>query len=184
MPGLDDMDARWAGQRRLSAPIEAIVRGSESAVPARHEDDRRRPATVLVVDDEADVRLALRVALRRSPCFEVVAEAATGDEALAAVRAAPPDILLLDLMLPRLDGRDVAPIIFREAPATMIVVLSGLAAEDEAAGVLTRGAFAYVEKTELGPRLADGLETLWLSFRRALAGEDVWAPSGACQPQR
>lgn len=177
---------RGDSPRRLTTPIAATVNGRSRVVessdaPLAHESGE---ASVLIVDDDADVRLTLRTVLRRSPRFRVVAEAKDGEQALEFVREARPDIVLLDLMLPRRDGRDVAPVIFRDSPQTMIVVLSALPAAAEAGSLLGQGAFAYVEKTEMGPRLADGLEALWVQFRGALAGEDVWAPSAGRDPLR
>lgn len=181
-PPADPTRAR-SGVTRLVAPITALIRrGSASASEPEPQPQQIREASVLIVDDDADVRLTLRTVLRRSPHLRVVGEAADGEEAIAFVRGRAPDIVLLDLMMPNLDGRDAAPVIFREAPETMIVVLSALSAADEAEEALASGAFAYVEKSELGPRLAEGLERLWTRFRLALDGEDVWAPSGSRRP--
>ena len=136
-------------------------------------------ATVLVVDDEADVRLTLRTVLRSSERLEVVGEASDGRQAIELTRELEPDIVLLDLMMPEMDGREAAPVIFREHPTTMIVVLSALSAADEAERLIANGAFAYVEKSEMGPQLREGIESLWQRFRRALEGEEVWAPRSA-----
>lgn len=163
---------------RLVAPIVAMVKGDkdEPAQDDRGSDASSSPATVLLVDDEADVRLTLRTVLRSSMALEVVGEAGDGREAVEKVRELDPDIVLLDLMMPEMDGREAAPVIFREHPRTMIVVLSALSAADEAEKLIANGAFAYVEKSEMGPQLRQGIESLWQRFQRALSGEDVWAP--------
>lgn len=167
---------------RLVAPIVAMVRGDrdeESSGPDEADNDGPKNATVLLVDDEADVRLTLRTVLRGSERLEVVGEASDGKEAIERVRELDPDIVLLDLMMPEMDGREAAPVIFREHPTTMIVILSALSAADEAQRLIANGAFAYVEKSEMGPQLRQGIETLWHRFCRALEGEDVWAPRSA-----
>ncbi|MDX1657384.1 MAG: response regulator transcription factor [Nitriliruptorales bacterium] len=172
---------------RLVAPIVAMVRGERSSSDtesASDDEDTVPTATVLIVDDESDVRLTLRTVLRSSEQLEVVGEAADGHEAIDMTRELEPDIVLLDLMMPEMDGREAAPIIFREHPRTMIVILSALSATDEAETMIASGAFAYVEKSEMGPQLRDGVETLWRRFRRALEGEEVWAPRSATDAQR
>jgi DNA-binding NarL/FixJ family response regulator len=136
-----------------------------------------RPATVLLVDDEEDLRTLIRIGLQRSGDFEVVAEAANGRAAIDLAAEHQPDVVLLDLMMPGLDGREALPKIVSTSPSSMVVVLSALQARQEAAPSLAAGAFAYVEKTELGADMAGQLTSLLLEFRRALRGETVVAPS-------
>lgn len=97
---------------------------------------------VLVVEDDEDVRGLLSAHLRRLGC--VVEQVATGAAGLAAARAVPPDLVLLDVLLPDLDGRDVAREL-AEDPATAdrpVVLTSMLDAQDLAglpvAGVLRK----------------------------------------------
>lgn len=135
------------------------------------------PASVLLIEDETDVRLLLRGHLARSGVFDVVgeaADAATGVELAAELR---PDVILLDLRLPDLDGRKVLPILVTRSPSSMVVALSGLEAEMAAPGSIAAGAFAFLEKTAIGRALVPKLQELLEEFRRALAGEDVIAPS-------
>lgn len=101
---------------------------------------------------------------------------ADGDGAVTLALEAKPDVVLLDLMMPGLDGREVLPLLVEQVPKTMIAVLSSLRAVDEADGTFAAGAFAYLEKSLLGPPLIDELDDLYLRFQRALDGRTVWVP--------
>lgn len=88
------------------------------------------PIRVLLVDDAADVRRLVRTALRFRGGFEVVGEAATGAHAVELVAALQPDVVVLDLGLPDLAGRDVLTRVRESAPETRVVVFSGAEADD------------------------------------------------------
>jgi len=105
---------------------------------------------VLVVDDAADVRAVLRVALRVRGGFEIVAEAETGEEAVGLAATHRPDVIVLDLGLPDLAGRDLLTRIRRESPTSRIVVFSG--GENDRAWFEQRSA-GYVVKGEEVDRL-------------------------------
>jgi len=80
-----------------------------------------RPIRVVIVDDTEDLRFLLRTALTRAG-MEVVAEAPDGRLGIDAVRETQPDVVLLDLAMPVMDGRAALPQIRREAPAARIIV--------------------------------------------------------------
>lgn len=89
----------------------------------------------LIVDDVADARRLVRFALKVRGGFDVVAEAADGESAVAAAREHRPDVIVLDLGLPDLAGREVVTRLRQEAPDAGIVVFTGLdVADDEFAG--------------------------------------------------
>jgi signal transduction histidine kinase len=98
-----------------------------------------------VADDTDDIRSLLRVVLTRSG-FDVVGEAATGQEAVALVRSEQPDVVLIDLAMRVMGGLEAIPVIRREAPAVKIVVLSGFEREQKEDAALSAGADAYIEK--------------------------------------
>lgn len=79
---------------------------------------------MLIVDDEADMRLLVRSVLRTASGLEVVGEAASGEEALAAVRNLDPDVVVLDYRMPDRTGVDVAEQLLSESPDRAIVLLS------------------------------------------------------------
>ncbi|MDG5497367.1 response regulator transcription factor [Niveispirillum sp. BGYR6] len=98
---------------------------------------------ILVVDDEAPIRRFLRISLGANG--HQVAEAENGAEALALVRADPPDLVILDLGLPDMDGQDVVSAI-REISPVPILILSVRAGEADKVEALDRGAEDYVAK--------------------------------------
>ncbi|MGH2819811.1 MAG: response regulator [Actinomycetota bacterium] len=79
---------------------------------------------MLLVDDVEDIRLLLRLCLS-GPDFEIVAEAGDGHEAVALARSHRPDLIVLDVVMPRMDGLQAIPLLHEAAPGTKIVVLSG-----------------------------------------------------------
>jgi signal transduction histidine kinase len=105
-----------------------------------------RARRTLVVDDEADLRLLLRLVLERSGRYEVVGEAGDGRAALELAEEHRPEVVLLDLSMPRMDGLEVLPRLRRLLPHAHLVVLSGYAASGAAEPATRAGADAYLEK--------------------------------------
>lgn len=102
--------------------------------------------TVVVADDVADLRLLIRLALERSGRFQVVGEAADGFQAVAVATALRPDLTLLDLALPVIDGLEALPQIRAAVPEGTVVVLSGLEEETVGDRVMAEGASGYLTK--------------------------------------
>ena len=101
---------------------------------------------VLVVDDQAALRDGLTTLLDLCPGIEVVAEAADGRQALAAVAAHAPDVALMDLHMPVLDGIAATERITAEFPGTRVVVLTTYADDASIRGALRAGALGYLTK--------------------------------------
>lgn len=108
---------------------------------------------VLVVDDVADIRLLLRLALEGDGRFEIVGEAGDGSEAIDAAGRLRPDVVLLDLAMPVMDGLEALPGIRAQSPESKIVILSGFNARELSAEALSLGASSYMEKGEIADRL-------------------------------
>jgi DNA-binding NarL/FixJ family response regulator len=108
---------------------------------------------VLIVDDHPLTRDALSALLEQQG-FEVVGEAADGEEAVAALREHHPDVLLLDLTMPGLDGLAALPKIREEAPACEVVVLTASDTEENLLAAIRAGASGYLLKTEPPERIA------------------------------
>lgn len=104
-----------------------------------------RALRTVIVDDTADLRVLLRLALDRGG-FEVVGEAGDGRAGIEAVRDSRPDLVLLDLSMPVMDGLEALPTIRRLVPKATIVVLSGFGATQMSARAMAAGANGYVQK--------------------------------------
>jgi PAS domain S-box-containing protein len=101
---------------------------------------------VLLVDDAASVRALLRATLEQSGAFDVVGEAGNGDAAVALAEQLRPDVIVLDLAMPGVDGLTALPELARRAPGATIVVFSEAIGDEETA--LERGAHAVVHKSD------------------------------------
>ena len=103
------------------------------------------PPTVLVVDDVESIRILVRTALE--PEFHVIGEAANGDDAARTAEALQPDLVVLDLNMPRHDGLEALAPIRLACPGARIVVLSGLPPEVIADKAIELGADRFVDKS-------------------------------------
>ncbi len=112
---------------------------------------------VVIADDVAGLRRLLRIALEETPWFEVLGEAADGVEAIVLAEQLTPDVMLLDLSMPRMDGLEALPRICLVSPHTQVVVLSGL--NEDRMGAKTRelGAAGFLEKGVSPEELCDTL---------------------------
>ena len=109
---------------------------------------RRSYYHVLLVDDHAVVRRGLRTLLASQPGIEICGEAGTGPEALELVRRERPDLVILDLTLPGMDGLEVMEAVKQLNPATEILVLTMHFSDELARAVLRGGARGYVLKSD------------------------------------
>jgi len=121
---------------------------------------RNGPARVLVADDHAIFREGLVALMKQEPRLTVVAEAADGEQAVELARQLLPDIVLLDINMPKLSGVEAARIISRENPNVRIVGLSMHQQEDMAETMSAAGAVAYVTKAEASDALLEILRKL------------------------
>ena len=111
------------------------------------------PVTGLVVDDDEDTRWLLAATLRGNPGVTVVGSAGDGEEAVAFVRREHPDIVLMDLLIPRRDGLEATRRIKREWPNTKVIVLSVLAEEAYQVAASINGADRFLKKAEIAAAL-------------------------------
>ncbi|MFL5840787.1 MAG: response regulator [Thermoleophilaceae bacterium] len=105
-----------------------------------------RRIRVFLVDDVKELRMLVRMALEDDPEIEVVGEASTGREGVEGVAATQPDVVLLDLSMPDMDGLEAIPLMRERAPEARLVVLSGHEAGRVSLEALGQGATRYVNK--------------------------------------
>jgi DNA-binding NarL/FixJ family response regulator len=101
---------------------------------------------VLLCDDAPGFRALMRYSLEEDDLCVVVGEAADGAAGLEAIAVLRPDVVLLDLSMPRLGGIDAIGEMLARSPGSRIVALSGFTAEEMEAAALERGAHRYLEK--------------------------------------
>jgi len=101
---------------------------------------------VVLVDDVPELRLLVRLTLEEDPEIEVVGEASNGRDGVAVVEASDPDLVLLDLSMPDMDGLEAIPLMRRHAPRARVVVLSGHEAGRVSLEALDQGASRYINK--------------------------------------
>ncbi len=128
--------------------------------------DTERPVDVLIVDDQAPFRAAARAVIARVAGFTLIAEAESGEEAVALHGDLRPDLVLMDINMGGIDGIEATRRITAVDPATMVVLVSTYRLDELPAGARTSGAKAYVNKDELSPRV---LRRLW-----ADGGDPAW----------
>jgi DNA-binding NarL/FixJ family response regulator len=127
---------------------------------------------ILIVDDHPLTRDAL-AALLEQQGFDVVGEASDGAEAVTAVRGLQPDLVLLDLTMPGMDGLTALPRIREEAPTCEVVVLTASDAEENLLGAIRAGASGYLLKTESPEQIA--------TFLRGVARGDAALSGGVAR---
>jgi two-component system, NarL family, response regulator LiaR len=101
---------------------------------------------VVIVDDHAIVREGLRFLFEQQPDIEVVGEGEDGSQAIALIEEQRPDVLLLDLLMPRVHGVEVIRQIKRLSPQTQILVLTSFAEDELLFGAIQAGALSYLLK--------------------------------------
>jgi DNA-binding NarL/FixJ family response regulator len=115
---------------------------------------------ILIVDDHAVVRRGVRSLLESQPGWEVSGEATTGREAVDMAKRLQPDVIVMDLSLPELNGLDATRQILKESPHSEILVLTMHHSEELARDVLQAGARGYVLKSDADQSLIAAVESL------------------------
>jgi DNA-binding NarL/FixJ family response regulator len=125
---------------------------------------------ILVADDQAMVRAGLRLILESQPDMEVVGEAADGEEALATARRAHPEVVLMDIRMPRVDGIRATRDLIRDDPAIHVLVVTTFDADQYVFEALRAGASGFILK-DSSP------EQLVAAVRLIAAGDALLTPA-------
>ncbi len=125
---------------------------------------------VLIVDDHTLFRIGVREMLEAEEDIDVVAEAATGQEALEQARATMPDVILMDIKMPDMDGVKATRILHQEMPHVGIIFVTSLGDDEFVSQGLQAGGLGYILKDA-------GLDTMLRAIRAAAHGESLLGPS-------
>lgn len=125
---------------------------------------------VLLADDQAMVRAGLRLILEAEDDLEVVGEAEHGDAAVRLVQQEAPDVVLMDVRMPVMDGLEATRRIVEEAPDTRVIVLTTFDVDEYVYGALRAGASGFLLKDAGGDKLVEAI-------RVVAAGEALLAPA-------
>jgi DNA-binding NarL/FixJ family response regulator len=140
-----------------------------------------RPLKVLIADDHRLMLEAIRLALDENDDFEVVAETTVGSQVLPLVGRTNPDLVLLDIAMPEMDGLTCLDLIRKRHPDTTVVMLSGNDDPDTIRSALARGARSFVAK-QIDPR--DLPSALRLAAQGAVyQGLETEAPTSATEAE-
>jgi two-component system, NarL family, invasion response regulator UvrY len=117
---------------------------------------------VLIVDDQAPFRSAARTVVNVSAGFRVGGETESGEEAVAVAAELRPDLVLMDINLPGINGVEATRRILAERPGTVVILLSTYTADDLPSDARESGAAAYVHKEDFSPAV---VSSLWAEHR-------------------
>jgi two-component system, NarL family, response regulator LiaR len=131
-----------------------------------------KPIRVMIVDDHAVVRSGLAAFLTVFEDLELVGQAGGGEEAVRLCRQLNPDVVLMDLVMPVMDGAAATKAIRAECPHIQVVALTSFREEDLVQGALQAGAISYLLKNVTADELANAI-------RAAHAGRSTLAPEAA-----
>lgn len=181
--------ARTLLREELNLDLGATLQRLEADMlsHAAHLDPRHEPAApretspparaagpadlrVVVVDDQALVRTGLRVVLDSEPGLHLVGEAEDGEQAIAVVRATAPDLVLMDIQMPRLDGLTAARRILADEAPPKVVMMTTFGTDDNLYAALRAGVSGFVLKTSAP-------EQLITAMRAAQAGDALIDPA-------
>ena len=126
--------------------------------------------SVMIVDDQPPFRAAARAVVDRVAGFELVAEVASGEEAVATSNELGPQLVLMDINMGELNGIEATKLITQSNPTTKVILVSTYALDDLPPDARTSGAVAYVNKDELSPRI---IRRLWEA-----GGDPAWLAAG------
>jgi DNA-binding NarL/FixJ family response regulator len=145
----------------LNSPCKPGATGSGE--PVASPTSKRPALRVLLVDDHLLVRCRTRQQLEDIPDLQVVGEAVDGFEAVALTRTLSPDLVLMDVSMPGLDGIEATRRIMAEFPRVRVMMLSSFTGESSQSSALVAGAHGYLVKGESTQSLAAAIQRVFAS---------------------
>jgi DNA-binding NarL/FixJ family response regulator len=124
---------------------------------------------LLIADDHGVVREGIRLVLKSSPDYRIVAEAEDGEQAVEFTREHHPDVVIMDISMPKLNGIEATAIIRKENPAIKIIILTVHEDEEYVYQILRAGASGYVLKSA-------GKKEIFAAIRSAVSGGRFFSP--------
>ena len=124
---------------------------------------------ILLADDHEMVRIGVSAYLQTQPDMEVVDEAVNGKEAVEKALALRPDIILMDMVMPEMNGAEATAEIIKQWPEAKIVIVTSFLDDDKVYPALEAGAISYILKTSNAKRIAEAI-------RETLKGQTVLEP--------
>lgn len=132
---------------------------------------------ILLCDDHAVVRQGLRMFLGEDPDIEVIGEATNGNQAVQMVEKLMPDVVLMDLLMPGIDGIEATTLIKRKFPDVEVIALTSVLEDRAVVGAIKAGAIGYLLKDTDGPELLR-------SIKAASEGQVQLSPKAAARLMR
>lgn len=148
--GLVPMYQNACQQHREMLPAPSRFGGGEAMGPLR----------ILIVDDHELVRRGLRSILLARPEWQICGEAVDGRNAIEKARELKPDVVLLDITMPHVNGLDAARVIRRDVPGAKVIILSQYDGSDLRARAFEAGAQGYVSKSDASSQLLIAIDSL------------------------
>lgn len=125
---------------------------------------------ILLIDDQTTIRQALQILLEQEPGFEIVGGAADGIKGLAMVEALQPDIALVDIEMPKMNGIETTELITERFPKTKVLVLSGQDDQEYLTKAVQVGAKGYLLKTTPAEDLAYAIRSVYRGYSQISPG--------------
>ncbi|GAA3844812.1 hypothetical protein GCM10022226_79980 [Sphaerisporangium flaviroseum] len=168
--GLDPGTTLQRLERDILAQAAHLDAPAPSAPPAGARTLRGSTLRVVVADDQALVRTGLRVIMESEPDLELVGEAEDGEQAIAVIRRTRPDLVLMDISMPRLDGLAAARRVLSDAAPPKVIMMTTFGTDDNLYAALRAGVSGFVLKTSAP-------EQLIAAIRAAAAGDALIDPA-------